>query len=173
MSIIFKRRLHINSTGFTLIELLVTTVLTTIALCLVFFSRNYISRHTIEQQRRSLFFTETNRISMSISNAIRKSPEILECSDNQIVFLSAITFDTLSYAFINGDIYRNGTIISSVIHDLRFTEMLIKNHAEYNNADNNTVLLSIYFAAEDSFKNKSDLTINVKVNIPPDRMGSL
>lgn len=153
--------------GFSILELLVATMLGALATSLVFFSWNYISRHTITQQRKTMFHAEADRLAQAIAQEIRKSPEIISWKDNAITFLSPTGVDTISYGISNGDLLKNEVPVSFAAPGAHVSQFTIERENPSNVLDaSKTMTLGITLVMQDNAGNASTIPLKVQVNAP-------
>lgn len=156
-----------GSRGFSLLELLVATMLGAIAATLVFFSWNYISRHTIKQQRKSMFQVEADRITQSVAQEIRKSTAVISWKDNSITFLSSTGSDTITYELSNGAFLKNNVPVSLVAPGSFVSQFSIDRENPSNALDaSKTIILTMTLVMQDQFGNTSTIPIKLRLNAP-------
>jgi prepilin-type N-terminal cleavage/methylation domain len=160
--------------GFSLLELLVAMALSIMVVTLVFFSWNYITRHTITQQQKSLFQAEADRVAHAIALEIRKSPEVISWKNDRIVFLSSNNPDTITYEFSNGNLLKNEAVVPCNAQTAHITSFSIEGDAvERQLSASNSVSLVVTLGMEDGFGNSSTVPLHVRANFPLDRQDSL
>jgi hypothetical protein len=146
---------------------LVATVLGAMAVSLVFFSWNYISRHTIVQQRKSMFQAEADRMAQAIALEIRKSPEVFSWKDNSTTFLSSTGSDTITYGISNGAFLKNEVPVSVVASGAFVSQFSIERENPSDALDaSKTIMLSITLVMQDQFGNASTIPIKIRANAP-------
>jgi prepilin-type N-terminal cleavage/methylation domain-containing protein len=156
-----------GSRGFTLLELIVAMALCAFALSLVFYSWNYISNHTIVQQRRSLFQAESDRIAQSIAAEMRKSPEVISLSTNRVTMLAANGADTVTFEYSNGVLLKNNAPVSCLLAGGRVTQFLIeKEGAAESNPASTYATITLTFRMENNFGDVSQIPLKIRVALP-------
>ncbi len=155
----------------TIIELMIALALSGIVVSMVFFSWNYIMRHTTIHQRKALFQAEADRIAQSIMGAIKKSPEIIAVKSNGIVFLSSNGLDTIVYECVNGDFRKNDTTVPCNAQDARITRFTVETGiVDKGTNSTNSIVLSLSICLEDRFGNTSTIPLTVRAAVPPSRL---
>ncbi len=153
--------------GYTLLELIVAMALCTFALSLVFYSWNYISNHSIIQQRRSLFQVESDRIAQSVAAEMRKSPEVISLSTNRVTMLAANGADTVTFEYSNGVLLKNGAPVSCLSAGGRVTQFLIeKEGAAASNPASTYATITLTFRMENNFGDVSQIPLKIRVALP-------
>ena len=156
-----------------MLELLIATMLGAMAATLVFFSWNYISQHTIMQQRKSMFQAEADRMAQAIALEIRKSPEVISWKDNSITFLSSTGSDTISYELSNGAFLKNNVPVPMIASGAFVSQFTIERENPSNALDaSKTIMLSITLVMQDQFGNASTIPVQVRANFQQDRQDS-
>jgi prepilin-type N-terminal cleavage/methylation domain-containing protein len=155
--------------GFTIVELMIALVLSGFVMTMVFYSWNYISNHTITQQRRALFQTEADRIAQTIVFQIRKSPEVLRIASTSIAFLSPDGVDTIVYEFVNGSFRKNNRELWSSDHDARIIQFSIEQERSSPGPDtSNSIPLLLTIGLNDRFGNASVIPLKVRAIVVSD-----
>jgi len=149
--------------GYSLLELMVAMALCAAAMALVFYSWNYISRHSIVQQRKTMFQADADRIAKSIAAELRRSPEVLTLRPDGAVFLAAGGVDTVTYAFTNGVLSKNNTPVPFVAPGVRTTQFSIEKEGGAPDVTAKTTMVTVTVGMEDSFGNTSLIPLKVRI----------
>jgi len=164
-------RVHAGATGpvhvrggYTLMELMVAMALCTAAMTLVFYSWNYISRHTIVQQRKTMFQVDADRLAQSIAGELRRSPEVITLDRDKTVFVTPNGADTVTYSFSGGTLLRNTVPVSFVAPGVRVTQFSLEKEASLTaNPACKAALVTLTLGMEDSFGNSRLIPLKVRI----------
>jgi prepilin-type N-terminal cleavage/methylation domain-containing protein len=163
--------------GVTLVELVVALSIAGIVTGLVLFSWSFVSRHTTQQKRKALLYSQTENLIGSIVNEVRASSQIVSYGDDSIVFISSKSNDTVSYSRTADTLYRKGAavhLVSQCSKVVRFS-IEIDEEASGNQYDQQLskgeqpdIVLVITLGVEDCFGASSVIPQKVKVHQPDD-----
>ena len=132
-----------DQSGMTLIELLVAMVVGSIVLFAVFYTWNHINAHIGKSKYKTELENETTRIGSLVASRIRKSPQILEWSENRIQMLNSIGADTFDYYFNQEDLLFNGQPVQILAGGAKVNEFSLKNLNEVSISSENSLLLEL------------------------------
>lgn len=107
----------------------------------VFYCWTNINGYIAKSKYKTELESETNRIGSLVASRIRKSPQILEWSENRIQMLSPVGSDTLDYYFNQNDLLLNGQPVPLLVHDANVKEFTLKNLNEISNTSEKSMLL--------------------------------
>ena len=110
----------------TLVELLVAMVVGSIVLFGVFYSWTTINAYVAKSKYKTELESETNRIGSLVASRIRKSPQILDWSENRVQMISPIGADTLDYYFNQNDLLLNGQPVQILVRDAKVKVFTLK-----------------------------------------------
>ncbi len=99
-----------SSAGVTFIELLAAMMVAAIVTAVVLGTWQRLSWYIYRQQTRSQLRTDTDRIATVLSEELRRSRDVLSMSDNEIVFVSAQTGDTIDYRLDWDDVLKRNDV---------------------------------------------------------------
>jgi prepilin-type N-terminal cleavage/methylation domain-containing protein len=134
--------------GMTLVELLVAMVVGSIVLFGVFYSWTTINTYVAKSKYKTELESETNRIGSLVASRIRKSPQILEWSENRVQMISPAGADTLDYYFNQNDLLLNGQPVQILVHDAKVKVFALNNLNEVLSNSDNSLLLDFIFTIE-------------------------
>ena len=150
--------------GFTLIELVVAMSMTAIVIGILFVVWNNFNLHVIKQSRKSVMYSEVNRISKSITSQIRRSPAVLPLHSNGITYISPIKSDTIVYEFYANELLKNDLPVPVVSQSAHISEFSIEKKEEQG-TESDLTLLSITIAMSDEFENEATATSQVAAKV--------
>lgn len=144
-----------NNRGTTLIELMVVISVGTIIVMTTMYTMAGHSRHISDNTRKNKIYNEVHGIMYSLTTLLRKSPEVLEYSTDEIKFISPHSEDTLSYVLYGEELIKNDNPLLLISQNAYISEFTIEEIEEaYEERTFGYILLSIVLEITDSFNNK-------------------
>ena len=160
----------LNNSGFTLIELVVAMSMTAIVMGILFVVWNNFNIHVINQRRKSVLFSEVNRISKSITSQIRRSPSVLALHSNGITYISPTRSDTIIYEFYANELLKNDKPVPVASQSAHISEFNIEKKEEQG-TESDLALLSITISISDEFENEATTISQVAAKVKAEYEG--
>jgi hypothetical protein len=129
----------------TIVELLVAMVVGSLVLFGVFYSWTTINGYVAKSKYKTELENETNRIGSLVASRIRKSPQILQWSENRVQMVSPVGADTLDYYFNQNDLLLNGQPVQILVRDAKVKEFALKDLNDVLSGSENSILLDFKF----------------------------
>lgn len=150
--------------GFTLIELVVAMSMTAIVIGILFVVWNNFNVHVIKQRRKSIMYSEMNRIAKSITSQIRRSPAVLALHSSGITYISPTKGDTIVYEFYANELLKNDKQVPVASQFAHISDFTIEKKEE-RGAGSDLILLSITITMSDEFENEVTATSQVAAKV--------
>lgn len=154
--------------GVTLVELTIAVALSAVLAASVFFTWNYLTRHTTIQNRRTAIRAEGNRITNQLSLQLRRAESIINLDNSSIQFTVNNRADTISYVFSGSEMTYNQQPISFTIPAIEVSNFTITDNNENNPAKPYlfTCSLTLTHTSGDTITSTATIFVNRTTAVP-------
>ncbi|MBD3314614.1 MAG: hypothetical protein GF344_02395 [Chitinivibrionales bacterium] len=150
--------------GATIIELAIAMSISAVLIGLVYASWTYVTSHSIDGRRKTIFTNEARRLAEHLASQVRNSPKVLTWYTNSLTLVSPENGDTIYYEFFNETLFRNDTAVTTIAERARIIDLRIEAEEPYEPSE--TILLWLTLEMADEFGNETMVRIAATARVP-------